>query len=287
MKLVTVGIPFFNNQTSLKYAVKSVQNQTYKHLEIILIDDGSKDQSLLIAQSIAAEDSRVRVITHGKNSGLISRLNQIIELASGYYLARMDADDIIHPEKIEKQIKVFEEDSSIDVVTTGMVSLNKNLHPTGIRYCNHKYPVVKDVFKNGHGILHASMMARIVWWKQNKYIQGFERAEDRELFTRTLKSSQYYNIPEPLYYYVDAPNMTLKKFIVSYSSERKAIIKNWRGNISRIYLSYLVARCLLKQLVVRVLFLLKRQETIFQSKNISLKNHETNVIQKTIRDITS
>jgi len=157
MKLVSIGIPFYNNEETLLKAIKSVTNQNYTNLEILLINDGSKDKSLKIAYHEASKDSRIRVISDDVNKGLIARLNQIIDIAQGEYLARMDADDLIHPERIEKQVRAIEGNSKIDVVTTGMISLDKNLNPIGKRYCDHTSPNILDVFKNGHGILHASM----------------------------------------------------------------------------------------------------------------------------------
>lgn len=286
MKLVTVGISFFNNEKSLLYAVKSVQDQTYKNLEILLINDGSSDNSLMIANQLSAADSRIKVISDGFNKGLISRLNQIIDQANGEYLARMDADDIIHPERIEKQIKTINERPRIDVVTTGMISLDNHLRPIGKRYCTHTEPDILKIFRNGEGILHASMLARTEWWRKNKYLEGFERAEDRELFTRTLKDSTYYNIPEPLYFYTDAPNMSLNKFTKSYISERKALKANWKGSLSKMEFIKLLIRSYLKQQMIKLIFLFGAQKKVFTSKNESLSLRESKNINKILRGIT-
>src|SRR4030066_138114 len=90
--LVTVGIPFFNNQDTLPDAIRSIFAQSFQDWELLLLDDGSTDGSLQIAQSI--DDPRVRVISDGCNRKLPARLNQIIDLARGQYIARMDADDL-------------------------------------------------------------------------------------------------------------------------------------------------------------------------------------------------
>ena len=100
--LVTIGIPFYNASQFLEYAIKSVINQTYTNWELILVDDGSTDDSLSIARSF--NDQRIKILSDGVNKGLVSRLNEIILNSRGSYIARMDADDIMHFERIEKQI---------------------------------------------------------------------------------------------------------------------------------------------------------------------------------------
>ena len=102
-ELVTIGLPFYNDRLTLELAIKSIFAQTYKNWELILVDDGSTDGSLNIAKKIT--DKRVRIISDEKNKGLIFRLNQIASLAKGKYLARMDADDLMQPTRIEKQVE--------------------------------------------------------------------------------------------------------------------------------------------------------------------------------------
>ena len=101
-KLVTIAIPFYNPGPAFEDAIKSVFAQTYTNWELLLVNDGSTDDSL--EKALAIKDSRVQVINDGKNLGLGARLNQIAQLASGEYLARMDADDIMHPERIENKL---------------------------------------------------------------------------------------------------------------------------------------------------------------------------------------
>ena len=79
--LVSIGIPFYNSAEFLKDAIRSVFAQTYAEWELLLVDDGSNDGSLAIANSI--DDPRVRVFSDGKHKGLISRLNQMIGLSRG------------------------------------------------------------------------------------------------------------------------------------------------------------------------------------------------------------
>ena len=89
---ITIGIPFYNAEAYLADAIRSVFAQTYEDWELILIDDGSTDNSLAIARSV--DDPRVRVYSDGKNKKLASRLNELTQLATYEFIARMDADDV-------------------------------------------------------------------------------------------------------------------------------------------------------------------------------------------------
>lgn len=287
MNLVTVGIPFFNNERTLNYAVKAVLSQTYDYIEVLLIDDGSKDNSLEIAKKFESEDKRCKVISDGKNKGLISRLNQVIDIAQGEFIMRMDADDMLDPDKLQKQMSYLLSHPNVDVVTTGMASLDNDLRPIGKRCCDVTEPHMLKVFKSGEDLLHASMLVRTEWARKNKFLLGFERAEDRELFTRTLGSSKYRIIPEPLYYYVDVQNMTLPKYLKSYESERKAILANWKNKISFFEMAALVIRSLMKSVVIRIYFLLKIEDRLFRGKNAELSSSEMQRISDHIKKFTS
>src|SRR3954468_15780628 len=103
---VTIGLPFVNSGETLPNAIRSVFAQTYDDWELILCDDGSTDISLEIARSV--RDARVRVLSDGKNVGLPCRLNQIAAVARGEMLARMDADDLMHPNRIAAQVALLD-----------------------------------------------------------------------------------------------------------------------------------------------------------------------------------
>ena len=122
--MVTIGLPFYNAEKYLALAIESVLQQTYTDWELLLLDDGSTDDSLSIAQSYAQKDSRIKVISDGKNKNLATRLNELPSLAQGLYLARMDADDIMHPARIERQLAVLKTHPEIDVLGTNAYIIN-------------------------------------------------------------------------------------------------------------------------------------------------------------------
>lgn len=98
---ISVLMPVYNAERHLASAIKSILSQTFTDFELVLIDDGSKDNSLNIMRGF--KDKRIRIIHQEKNLGLIETLNAGLSLCKGKYLARMDADDVAHPSRFQMQ----------------------------------------------------------------------------------------------------------------------------------------------------------------------------------------
>jgi hypothetical protein len=99
---ITVGLPFWNNERTLEAAIRSVQAQTIPDWVLLVVNDGSRDDSAAIVRSF--RDPRIRLVDDGEHRGLVYRLNQIAALAASPFLARMDADDLMHPQRLERQL---------------------------------------------------------------------------------------------------------------------------------------------------------------------------------------
>ena len=112
---VTIGIPIYNAESTLIDAVRSVFAQTHKNWELILVDDGSTDRSLEIAKSI--DDPRVTVYSDGENRKLAGRLNQLVSMAKHDFIARMDADDMMAPNRIETLLKILVNNDKYDLAS--------------------------------------------------------------------------------------------------------------------------------------------------------------------------
>lgn len=117
LPLVSVIIPCYNVERYAEKAIRSIMNQTYMNIEIICINDGSTDGTLSILKKLKAEDNRITIIDNDVNLKLIKSLNLAISSAKGEYIARMDADDISMPTRIEKQLQ-FLIDNKIDLCCT-------------------------------------------------------------------------------------------------------------------------------------------------------------------------
>lgn len=266
--VVSIGIPFYNAENYLSDAITSVLAQTYSYWELILVDDGSTDNSLQIAQKFAATDYRIRIISDGLNKKLPARLNQIIDEAKGEFIARMDADDIMHPQRLEKQIEFLKQNKKYDLVSSGLISIDNLNKIKGFRCVSHFFD---DFFtaKLSYPIVHPSVMARKSWYERNKYSEKYSRAEDFELWTRAIvnKNFRMAVLPDLLLYYREEGNLSKDKIVNSYKDTLE-IYDDYYGkgfNIEAIKLY-------LKILVVNIMFytgslqkLAKRRNKYFSS----------------------
>lgn len=229
---ISIGIPVYNAELYLADAIRSVFAQTYQDWELILIDDGSKDRSLDIAYAVS--DPRVRVISDGVNRKLPYRLNQIIAESKYDFIARMDADDLMSPDRLQRQLDILLSDRQIDVVSTGVCSLSNDNQPVGKRvYANKQSLSLKEMLNGQSGVVHASILARKSWCERNPYDVKQMLTEDYELWIRAFLNDDFHVrlIEEPLYYYREEGNVTAVKLLRAYASQR-AIIKAHLSNHS-------------------------------------------------------
>ena len=225
---ISIGIPFYNAEKFLADAIRSVFAQTYQDWELILVDDGSVDGSLEIAQSI--KDSRVRVISDGVNKKLPARLNQIVNESKYDLVARMDADDMLSPYRFERQLPCFE-DADVQIVSTGMGLYSDDSSYFGYQGCDKHQLTTLDFFR-ARSISHATILARTEWFRKNPYDSNAIRIEDTELFCRArsegvLSNNNIFFIDEPLYFYrQDNTRVSCRALVESYQ-RRKDIIRRY------------------------------------------------------------
>ncbi len=224
--LVTIGIPFFNTEKYLGHAIESVIKQSYSNWELLLMDDGSSDNSVKIAKSYAADDDRIKVFSSGENLGLPKRLNELSSLAKGEYYARMDADDIMHPERIKTQINYLIEHPEVDLLGTGLIAIDGNDRIIGIRKgeTKDKY-ALKDILNGGWSV-HPTITGKTSWFKNNKYDENLTRTEDFDLWVRTVNNSTFSKIDFLGLFYREESDLSLKKYIISTKQSFRLYWKN-------------------------------------------------------------
>src|SRR5688500_300589 len=120
---ISVILPVYNGQLFLKAAIESILNQSYGNFELLIINDGSVDDTEKII--FGFNDLRIRYIRNERNLGLIATLNKGLDLAKGEYIARMDNDDISLPARLEKQLAYLEENKHVSVLATKLVIINE------------------------------------------------------------------------------------------------------------------------------------------------------------------
>lgn len=197
--LVSIIMSAYNAVEYLKTAIESVLGQTYPSFEFIIINDGSTDNTNLIIKEYADKDKRIRIIDHQKNRGLIASLNEGVEIASGEYIARQDADDISLPSRLEKQVRFLQKNNQIGMVGanyhvidergTVVDTTNVFTQPTDL--------ALAEIFTNQFG--HGTIMARAELLKKHRFDQNYKHAEDYELWSRLAHEAELANLKEPLY----------------------------------------------------------------------------------------
>ena len=198
--LVSIAIPCYNCAPFIDNAVRSVINQTYNNWELLIIDDGSSDNSLEIIRQY--KDSRISVISDGNNKGLPARLNESIRWAHGEYYARMDADDIMHKERLSKQVAYLLDHPEVDVLGCSAYIIN-----------GENQVLRKRVKTKGSGFIHPTVIAKSSWFKNNLYNEAMKRSQDIELWLRTKQTSCFANMSDCLFFYREEGVPQIKKYV--------------------------------------------------------------------------
>jgi glycosyltransferase involved in cell wall biosynthesis len=198
--LVTIAMPVFNGGATLRVALASLLSQTFTHWELLLIDDGSTDGAV---SSLPRDlDARVLIISDGTNRGLAARLNQAIDMAKGRYFARMDHDDVAHPERLEQQVQYLEANPGTDLLGTRCVSVSEDDRVLGAFPFRATHASICASPWLGFYLPHPSWMGRTAWYKRHRYAQPAPfRCEDQELLLRAHAESTYHGLDSALMAY--------------------------------------------------------------------------------------
>lgn len=199
--MISVIMPIYNGELYLREAIESILKQTYTNFELICIDDGSTDNTLSILKDYAAKDHRM-VIVSRENRGLISTLNEGLSLAKYNYIARMDADDISMPSRLEKQISYLHAHKGVGVIGCSYTSVNQERNIIGLRRLWNINYILKATCIFGSPFAHPSVMFnKSVLGAELYYSPEYKHAEDYELWTRLQKITRFAALSEPLLEY--------------------------------------------------------------------------------------
>jgi glycosyltransferase involved in cell wall biosynthesis len=280
---VTIGLPFYNPGDRFVYALKSIFIQTFEDWELILVNDGSRDGSVEVARSL--KDPRIRLFDDNANRGLAVRLNEITQVSRGDILVRMDADDLMHPDRVALLVSKLDSDRSLDLVSSAFVSLDKKLSALGRSSRDGGSRVTDyDFFKNG-GIMHPTIAARRAWFEQNPYRPEYVRAEDRELFVRTCRTTRMGFIDRPIYYYFHIGNVRPAAYAASYKTERRVLREYGPERIGHGSTKRLLLRSYMKTLLLYCTAALKIQNAVFRHQPVPLSLSELEDYQSALARI--
>lgn len=201
MPRVTVVMAVYNAAQFLHEAVASVLGQTYRDLELIVVDDASSDSSLAILEAV--DDSRVRIIRHEINKGASLSRNDALAAAQGEFVAIMDADDVCAPTRLERQIAFLDAHPLIGLVGCAVydnIDINGEVLHTS--YAPEENQAIQRTLMERWCFFHSSLtFRRALYERVGGYRKEFEPAEDHDFILRLLEHSQAHNLNERLVTY--------------------------------------------------------------------------------------
>ncbi len=221
--LVSVVITVYNGEKFIKRAVDSVLRQSYKNIELVLVDDGSKDKTLEVLRELERQNENVIVLVNEQNLGFVKSLNKGVGAANGKYIARLDDDDFwFDDKKIEKQINFLEKNSDYVLCGGGLIKIDFN----GSEKIRYLFPekdqdIRKNILVDNLFAHSATVFLKEAFLGASGYDQNFGFFADMDLWLKLGKIGKFYNFPEYFVYYLDKEsdnnyntrnNLTRRKF---------------------------------------------------------------------------
>jgi len=209
MPLVSFLMPVYNGEKTVARAIESMLNQTYERIEIVILDDGSLDNSHLICCGYAEKDSRIRVYRNSENLGVAKTLNKGLALCEGEYITRMDADDKAMSGMIEKQVKYMQAHRNVGVLASNYITISEatgSITKVALKRGNMKLKcctLFSTPFANCGTMLRADMLSR------NKAEYPIHPAEDYAFWAKLMNLTDFEVLPEILFeIYTSDDNIT-------------------------------------------------------------------------------
>jgi len=233
--LVSVVMPVYNAGPFLVEAIESILGQTYKNFEFIIVDDGSTDNSWEIIKNYAKKDKRIRAFQIPKNSGVSNAANLGTSKAKGWFIARMDADDVSLPYRLEKQVEFLKKNPQVVAVGGQCLVINKEGNLAG----NKTFPIEPEKLKEmifwaipiqqPTLMVNRSLLPKDFGWYSPTCTSG----EEVDLLFRLMKYGQIVNLKDRLLFY------RYRKDSLSHQNFKKTFWLTLKSRVGAIRLGFL------------------------------------------------
>lgn len=224
MGLVSVIMPAFNSAATISDALFSLINQTYRHWECVVVDDGSTDCTAQIAREM--NDERIHVYSLPKNMGRPYARQFALKKAKGDFLAMLDSDDWVTSDKLELQIREFCCHPELSAVSGGMFILKKG-HLCGVRSVGSgTVRSIENPFMVA--LPHAPTMIRMEEARKHEYDKRLRFAQDSDFLRHVLNGKKVLSLSVPVYCYSEGDSVGYKKVVRSFWYDSLAVKKWWK-----------------------------------------------------------
>lgn len=197
--LISVIIPVYNVEKFVEESIMSICRQTYRNLEIIIIDDCSTDNTYFLVERIAKIDFRIKLIRNKENLKLVETLNKGLRYATGDYIVRMDGDDISELDRIEKMYKYLRRYPDVSLIGCQVMTIDENNNIIGYSSLPVEMKIIENSCIYASPILHIWMCKKSLYDELNGY-RHILGAEDYDFILRVLSSGyKITNLNERLY----------------------------------------------------------------------------------------
>lgn len=229
---VSVLIPAYNAQEFIQRAISSVLRQTFADLELIVVDDGSRDRTGQIIRQMQKDDPRISYF-YQENRGLANTRNRLVDLAGGEFIAFLDHDDEWLPEKIEKQLRLFEKDRKTGLVFCD-IYLKNNGKIIATSFKERKpyrgYVFYEYLFSDNFATLSTVVLPKRVLLEFMPFNPEYEINEEFDVFLKIARNYKFDYIAEPLAVYHIHGNNTVMSNAKKMAEENLTILNDWIKN---------------------------------------------------------
>ena len=211
--LISILLPLHNAEKTLNRCIESILGQSCENFELIAVDDGSDDSSASILRGFAENDLRIKIFSFQQNRGIVAALNYGLEKCQGEWIARMDADDIMHPDRLGLQLSHFQDHPETDILGARVKIFREkgNLSPGQVKYQDWSNSLLTDqeiktdIFAESP-VMHPTFFLRKSFYKKMNGYHDSPWAEDYDFLLRAyLLNAIFSKLPQVLVEKGDSP----------------------------------------------------------------------------------
>lgn len=258
---ISVIMAVYNDSEYLAESINSILEQSYTDFEFIIVDDCSTDGCDEIIKHYSKIDQRIIQFQNEKNTGLPSCLNFAITKSKGRFIARMDGDDISHPDRLDKQLAFMNENTGIDICGTGIVYIDSDGVEVGKADMPLTHNEIKKTINRKSPFAHPSVLIRKEFFENyGGYDETLRRKQDYDLWSRgMINGAKYSNLPDHLVQYRFPPKKSFTSDLYGFRVRIRYFITT--GNILwLIFALYVLALNVIRKLLPRSI-----SEIVFRS----------------------